>query len=55
MATGMLGEYEETDVGVEVRLNDPGDSDRRVEEPLLFAKLGASGGRNCGVGVLGAR
>ena len=29
------------DVGVDVRLKEPGDSERRVEEPLLCAKLGA--------------
>lgn len=52
---GIPGEYEEIEVGVDVRLNDPGDSDRRVDEPLLLAKLGASGGNNWGVGVLGAR
>lgn len=55
VVAGIPGEYEEIDVGVEVRLNEPGDSDRRViDEPLLFAKLGASGGRSCGVRVLGA-
>lgn len=54
--TGIPGEYEEIEVGVDVRLNAPGDSDLRVvDEPLLFAKLGANGGKSCGVGVLGAR
>lgn len=35
------------DVGVDVRLKDPGDSDLRVDEPLLCAKLGVGGGRFC--------
>lgn len=41
----ILGEYEDIDVGVDVRLSEPGDSERRVEEPLLWAKLGVGGGR----------
>ena len=40
----MLGEYDDIEVGVEVRLKEPGDSERRVEEPLLCAKLGVGGG-----------
>ena len=48
VVTGIPGEYDEMDVGVDVRLKDPGESDRRVvDDPLLFAKLGASGGRSC--------
>ena len=35
------------EVGVDVRLSEPGDSERRVEDPLLWAKLGVGGGRLC--------
>lgn len=35
------------DVGVDVRLKVLGDSERRVDEPLLCAKLGVGGGRFC--------
>ena len=41
----ILGEWDEADVGVEVRLNGPGDSEHRVEDVLLLApKLIAGGG-----------
>ena len=33
------------EVGVEVLLKPPGDSDRRVEDPLLCAKLAVGGDR----------
>ena len=39
------------EVGVDVRLKEPGDSDRRVEDPLLWAKLGVGGGRFCVISV----
>ena len=36
------------DVGVDVRLKGPGDSEWRVDELLLLAaKLGVGGGRSC--------
>lgn len=35
------------EVGVDVRLSEPGDSERRVEDPLLWAKLDVAGGRFC--------
>ena len=38
------GEWEDMDVGVEVRLKFPGDSDRRVDEPLSWANAEESGG-----------
>ena len=45
--SGMPGECDDIDVGVDVRLNAPGDSERRVDEPLLCAKLGVGGGKFC--------
>ena len=41
------GEYEDMEVGVDVWLMEPGLSERRVEDPLLWAKLGVGGGRFC--------
>lgn len=41
------GDCDDMDVGVEVLLKAPGDSERRMEEPLS-AKVGVGGG-NCGV------
>lgn len=35
------------EVGVDIRLSEPGDSERRVEELLEFTKLGVGGGRLC--------
>lgn len=43
----MPGDADDMDVGVEVRLKAPGDSERRVEEPLSWAKVGVGGGRFC--------
>ena len=42
---GIPGEYEDMDVGVDVRLKALGDSERRVDEPLLCAKLDVGGGK----------
>lgn len=42
---GMPGEWDDMEVGVEVLLKPPGDSDRRVEDPLLCAKLAVGGDR----------
>lgn len=41
---GTPGDWDDIDVGVEVRLNAPGDSDRRVEEPLSWPWVGVGGG-----------
>ena len=43
----MPGDADDMEVGVEVRLKAPGDSDRRVDEPLSWAKVGVGGGRFC--------
>lgn len=40
------GDCEDMDVGVEVLLKAPGDSERRVDEPLS-AKVEVGGGRFC--------
>ena len=40
------GDCDDIDVGVEVLLNAPGDSERRVDEPLS-AKVGVGGGKFC--------
>lgn len=40
------GDCDDMDVGVEVLLNAPGDSERRVDEPLS-AKVGVGGGKFC--------
>ena len=46
-ASVMLGEWDDIEVGVDIRLSAPGDSERRVEEELEFTKLGVGGGRLC--------
>ena len=40
------GDCDDMDVGVEVLLKAPGDSERRVDEPLS-AKVGVGGGKFC--------
>lgn len=35
------------EVGVDIRLREPGESERRVEELLECPKLGVGGGRLC--------
>jgi hypothetical protein len=53
-ACSTAGEYDEAEVGVDVRLKGPGDSERRVEALLLRAKPGVGGERSsaerCGGG-----
>lgn len=39
------GDCDDMEVGVEVRLKFPGDSDRRVEDPLSWTNVGAGVGR----------
>jgi hypothetical protein len=43
----ILGECDDMDVGVEIRLSAPGDSERRVDELLECGKLGVGCGRLC--------
>ena len=40
------GDWDDIDVGVEVLLKAPGDSERRVDDPLS-AKVGVGGGKFC--------
>lgn len=46
------GDCDDRDVGVEVLLNAPGDSERRIDEPLS-AKVGVSRGKLCAVKASG--
>lgn len=43
----MLGEWDDMEVGVDIRLSEPGESERRVEELLECTKLEVGAGRLC--------
>lgn len=42
---GTPGDCDDIDVGVEALLKAPGDSERRVEDPLSWPSVGVGGGR----------